>query len=56
MDVFLDVPTLETNPNCVRFMISPQKTKKKPDLLSIESWMVNDGILIMVYYNPYITG
>ena len=25
--------------------------EKKPNLLSIESWMVNDGILIMVYYN-----
>ena len=29
---------------------------KNPDLLSIESWMVNDGILIIVYYNPYLTG
>ena len=30
--------------------------EKNPALLSIESWLFNDGILIMVYYNPYITG
>ena len=30
--------------------------EKKTALLSIESWLVKDGILIMVYYNPYITG
>ena len=30
--------------------------EKKTLLLSIDSWLVNDGILIMVYYNPYIIG
>ena len=29
---------------------------KKTLLLSIESWLFNDGILIMVYNNPKITG
>ena len=30
-------------------------TKKKTLVLSIESWLVYSGILIMAYYNPYIT-
>ena len=36
----------------------PEPRKKKTLLLSVESWLVNrdPGILIMVYYNPYITG
>jgi len=31
--------------------------KKKTSLLSIESWLINlVGILLMAYYNPYVTG
>ena len=38
------------------FTGEPRKKTRGP-LLSIESWMVNDGILIMVYeIMPYITG
>ena len=29
-------------------------TKKTPALLSIESWLFNDRILIRIHYNPYI--
>ena len=30
--------------------------EKNPTLLSIESWLINRDQLIMVYYNPHITG
>ena len=30
--------------------------KTRGALLSIESWLVKNGILVMVYNNPYITG
>ena len=30
--------------------------RKKPALLSIESWLFNRDPYFMVYYNPHITG
>ena len=37
--------------------IHERATFKKPArILSIKSWLLKNGILIMAYYNPHITG
>ena len=35
---------------------SATKKKSRPETWTTKSWLFNDGILVMVYFNPNITG